>query len=250
VQKVPSSLHKWKRKEWAFPAMQACINHRCRFCSPACALLRPRRRHPSVAPPRLHPHPPRIPRPRTRSSPVRSAVATPRAEHQFGVWTSIRQRRTSIRQCAARFVGAEHRFDGVLLDSSAPSIDSMVCCSIRRCRTSICTAGGCPAAKLARMTCCSPSFAVRRRSRRDLTAQSSSLAGKGRVWRRRTPPRWILGEVDGSSSTTSAASGVLPPALASGLPPPPTPLSWRTTTWWSRSSRSRGVAVEEQGREE
>jgi hypothetical protein len=30
------------------------------------------------------------------------------------------------------------------LDSSASSIDSTVCCSIRRCRISICTAGGSP----------------------------------------------------------------------------------------------------------
>jgi hypothetical protein len=90
--------------------MQACISHRCRFCSPVCAPLRPRRHHPSVVAPRLHPYPPRISRPRTRSSPVQSAVATPRAEHRFGVWTSIRQRRASIRRCAARFVGAEYRF--------------------------------------------------------------------------------------------------------------------------------------------
>jgi hypothetical protein len=37
VQKVSSSLHKWKRKEWMFPATQACISHRCCFCSPPCS---------------------------------------------------------------------------------------------------------------------------------------------------------------------------------------------------------------------
>jgi hypothetical protein len=65
LHKVPSSLHKWKRKEWVFLAMQACISQRCCFCSPSCPPVRlhalrchpSSRRCPSVAPPRLHPYP-------------------------------------------------------------------------------------------------------------------------------------------------------------------------------------------------
>jgi hypothetical protein len=139
------------------------------------------------------------------------------------------------------------------LDSSAPSIDSTVCCSIRRRRTSICTAGGCLAAKLARTTCCSPlpcgAAAEQAGSHRPELLPGEQRKG---VAAADTTP---LDLRRGGRLQLDDLSGFRRPFFCASLQLAsyqlaPTPLSWRMTMWWSRSSRSRGVAVKEQGREE